>query len=215
MLVTIIMMIVAVVAGFFFIKKFPSIEHRFFGSGDAGDEESSSGVIFLYTSAAIGAFTAAWVFIAGVFGLYFNKEGVFYASASLLAIVTFASMAYSAFHNTSVGQMIGKMVFMAFSCVVGALMGAAGSVILFGILIIVMFFYIIGAALSGSGSSSSSSSSSSDCSSSSSSNDDEFEISVDGEMFNRKARDVGFGKIRDDHGATWRRNIDGSFEHVE
>lgn len=213
MLSTIITMIIAVVAGFYFIKKFPSIEHRFFGNGDTDDEEAS-GVIFLYACTAIGALATAWGFIAGIFDLSFRMEGIIYAGVSLLAIVTFASMAYSAFHNTSVGQMIGKMVFMAFSCVVGALMGAAGSVILFGILIIVLFFYIFGAALSGSGSSSSSSSSS-DCSSSSSSNDEEFEISVDGEMFNRKARDVGFGKIRDDHGDTWRRNIDGSFEHVD
>ena len=214
MLSTIITMIIAVVAGFYFIKKFPSIEHRFFGNGDTDDEEAS-GVIFLYACTAIGALATAWGFIAGIFDLSFRMEGIIYAGVSLVAIVMFGSMVYSTFHNMGVGQMIGKMAFMAFSCVVGALMGAAGSVILFGILIIVLFFYIFGAALSGSGSSSSSSSSSSDASSSSSSNDDEFEISVDGEMFNRKARDVGFGKIRDDHGDTWRRNIDGSFEHVE
>lgn len=105
---------------------------------------------------------------------------------------------------------------MAFSCIIGALMGAAGSVILFAILIIVLFFYILGAALSGSGSSSSSSSSScSDESESDNNNKEELEIHVKGELFNRKARETAFGKIIDDHGDTWRPKFDGSLERDE
>lgn len=58
--ISIIIMIAAIVAGYFFIKKFSSIERYLFGSNDADSEESSSGVIFLFASTAIGALATAW-----------------------------------------------------------------------------------------------------------------------------------------------------------
>ncbi len=207
--VSIIIVIVALVAGYFFIKNFSSIERFFFGSGDVESDEASSGILFIFAATAIGAIATGWGIISGIFDLSFSRQGILYTSVSLEALVIFSAMAYVAFHSTGVGQMIGKMVFMTVACIIGALVGAAGSAIVFAILVIVLFVYILGAALSGS-SSSSSSSSSSGSSSSGNSGDEEFEINVDGEMFNRKARDIGFGKIRDDHGKTWSRNCDGS-----
>lgn len=203
----IIIMIAALVAGFFFIKKFSSIESYFFGSGDAEADESSSGILFLFAATAIGALATGWGIIAGVFDLSFSRQGIVYMGVSLEALVIFSAMAYVAFHSDSVGQMIGKMVFMTVSCIIGALMGAAGSVIVFGILVIMLFIYILGAALSDSSSSSSSSSGSP---SSGNSNDEEIEINVPGEMMLRRGREIGPGKILDDHGDVWRRNFDGS-----
>lgn len=210
----IIIMIAALVAGFFFLKKFTSIESYFFGSGDAEADESSSGILFLFAATAIGALATAWGIIAGVFDLSFSRQGIVYMSVSLEALVIFSSMAYVAFHSDSVAQMIGKMVFMTVSCIIGALMGAAGSVIVFAILVIMLFIYIFGAALSGSSSSSSSSSSGSS-SSNCTTDAEEVEISVPGEIFNRKGRDIGLGRIRDDHGEIWNRNIDGSLSRDE
>lgn len=210
----IIIMIAALVAGFFFLKKFISIESYFFGSGDSGADESSSGILFLFAATAIGALATAWGIIAGLFDLSFSRQGIVYMSVSLEALVIFSAMAYVAFHSDSVAQMIGKMVFMTVSCIIGALMGAAGSVIVFAILVIMLFIYILGAALSDSSSSSSSSSSGSSSSSSSSDND-EILIDVPGETFHRRGRDIGFGQIRDDHGDLWRRNFDGSLSRDE
>lgn len=206
----IIIMIIALVGGYFFIKRFSSIERYFFGSDDANADEAGSGVTFLMVATAIGALATAWGIIANIFDLSYSKEGITYTGVSLVVLVIFGSMAHAAFHSNSVGRMIGKMAFMALSCLLGALVGAAGSVIVFGILVIVMFIYIFGAALSGNSSSSSRSSYSS--SNNTDNNSDEVEINVEGEMFNRKAHDIGFGKLRDDHGDTWSRNFDGSLE---
>lgn len=200
-----ILVIVALVAGFFFVKKFSSIETYFFGTDD-----TQNGSLFLLASMAVGAFAAGWGIITGVFNLDFNSSAILFAGVGLTFAVVCGAMAYACFHSSGVLNMLGRMVFLALSCVIGALIGAAGSVIVFGIIVLVVIGYVLKFAASSSGSSSSSSSSSSDSSSSVSNNNDEVEISVDGEMFTRKAKDIGCGTYRDDRGDEWEKHFDGS-----
>lgn len=197
-----ILVIVALVAGFFFVKKFSSIETYFFGTDDA-----QNGSLFLLASMAVGALAAGWGIITGVFNLDFNSSAILFAGVGLTFAVVCSSMAYACFHSSGVLNMLGRMAFLAVSCIIGALIGAAGSVIVFGIIVLVVIGYVLKFAASSSGSSSSSSS---DSSSPVSNNNDEIEISVDGEMFTRKAKDVGCGTYRDDRGDEWEKHFDGS-----
>lgn len=199
-----ILVIVALVAGFFFVKKFSSIETYFFGTDD-----TQNGSLFLLASMAMGALAAGWGIITGVFNLDFNSSAILFAGVGLTFAVVCSAMAYACFHSSGVLNMLGRMVFLAVSCVIGALIGAAGSVIVFGIIVLVVIGYVLKFAASSSGSSSSSSSSTS-APVSNNNNNDEIEISVDGEMFTRKAKDVGFGTYRDDRGDEWEKHFDGS-----
>lgn len=204
MWVTLLIGLVALIAGYFFVKKFSTIECYIFGNGDKDEYGAESGEIFLIISIAFAALASAWLLLVNVFNLDFSKEMIVYAGVGLVAVDIFAAMAHAMFNSTSIGRMLGKMLFMAVSCVIGALMGVAGSVIVFAILALMFALFVLKAMLSGGLNTSSSSSNSN-----SPANDD-VEISVEGELGVRRAKDLGGGTYRDNCGDTWTRKFDGT-----
>lgn len=202
MLVSILLAIAALVGGYFFVMKYDSIEEKFFG------EDASSGQLFVFASGVAGALMAVGIFAHQMFN--FDMPDMFFpfVGGCLLTIVYGVSVFDAFFTSSGYGRAIGKMVVRIFGCGIGALMGAAVSVILIIGVVLWIVLKFFGAAMSSSSSSSSSSSQPQ-------TSQDEMEISVDGEMFSRKAKDEGFGVIRDDRGDRWRKGWGNQLEKID
>lgn len=187
------------IGGFFFIKNFDRIENSFFGDG--GECEASS-YIFVLISAAIGAIAAAWAIIGSIAD-FADPKIVSFAGMCVLLGAIFCALGHIAFHCDSTAQMLGRMLFVAVACIIGAIIGAAGSILVLAALVLMFFLYVLGGALSSSGSSSSGGSSSNN-------NDNEVRFSVDGELGERTGRDIGGGTILDNCGDVWEKDCFGN-----
>lgn len=139
--------ILALIAGYFFIKKFTSIDRYFFSGGDPDYEPS--GDRYLMLSIIIGALGSAVYFGNEIFSWHMNPKSLGFLIAGAVAAVAFMSMIYMIALYKSPGKCFGKCVFMLFSCIIGALMGVAGSAIVFAIVAIWLILAVLGSAISG------------------------------------------------------------------
>lgn len=204
-MVNIIIAILALVAGYYFVKKYDSIENYFFGASDEAD-----GKVFVIWSAAAGAIVSAGEILHQIFKFDLPQWFFFFLGGAFL-IVIFAMAMYDALFNTAtIGRAIGKIALRLVACVIGGAMGVAGSIIVFLAICLWLVLQILSGTVSGMGKSASESSSSD-----SSSDSQEYEINVDGEMTVRRAKDIGGGQFRDDHGDYWRQRVDGSMEKID
>lgn len=201
--------LLALVGGVIFMVKYRSIEKYFFS--DDSDEPCPSGIGFMMTATAISALAMGYGIIVNMFDLHVSNNAVLYVGLALVVVVLFGAMAHAAFASRGFGEMLGRMLFMTVSVAIGALMGAAGSVLVFLALCLVFLFAVLKGALSSSGGGMLSQ----PAPSAPSVPDDEMEISVPGEMFNRRARETGFGDIVDDHGVHWERGYGGELHRKE
>lgn len=160
-------------------------------------------------TAGIAALATAIGAINGMFKIGIDSELIEFVGGSLTCASIFGAMAHAAWLSLSTSQMFKRMLFIFFSCLIGAIMGVAASVILIVVLAVIAALYIFSYILSASTSSDSSTSSSS--SNYSYNNDNEIELDVEGEMFTRKAKDIGFGKYRDNQGDVWEKDYNGTF----
>lgn len=201
---SIIIAIAALIGGYFFVKKYDAIETSIVGA-----EDETDGKVFVIWSAGAGALMTLGIILHNM--IHFNlPDWIFpYCGGAALVIVFGLSMFDAMFNTATTGRAIGKTVVRFVACLIGAAMGAAVSVIAIGIIILWFLLKVFSGALS------STSSSSSSTPSPQYSNEEEYEIDVPGEAFMRKGKDVGFGKIRDDHGDYWHKNMDGSLEKCD
>ncbi len=147
----IILMIVALVGGYFFLKNFERIDRSFFGSDDADYE--SYGLIPVMLCCLFGAVAAGGTFLQGIFSASWDIESL---QRLMLSGVSFAAVfgVYQAFvHQQTTGSIIGKAVFVLLSCVLSAVIGALGAVVLIVVLTIVLILYVAAFALGGGSSS--------------------------------------------------------------
>lgn len=200
----IIIAIIALIGGYFFVKKYDAIETALVGA-----EDETDGKVFVLWSAGAGALMTVGIVLHNMFNFDIPSWIFPYLGCAALITVFGMSMFDAMFNTATTGRAIAKTVIRFVACLIGAAMGAAVSIIMLAILCIWFFLKVAGGALSSSSSSSSSSPSSSN------SNQEEYEIDVPGEAFMRKGHDVGFGKIRDDHGDYWQKGIGGSLEKCD
>lgn len=139
--------ILALIAGYFFIKKFTSIDRYFFSGGDPDYEPS--GDRYLMLSIIIGALGSAAYFGNKLFYWDLNPKAIIYMAASCVATITFMAMIYAIAFYERPAMCFGKCVFMLFTCLIGAAMGVAGSVILFVIVVLWLILAVLGSAISG------------------------------------------------------------------
>lgn len=191
----VIIAIALLVGGFFFVKNFERIENRFFGDG--GECEASS-YIFVLISAAIGAIAAAWGIIGNIADFADPLMVSFCGTCVLLGAICCA-LGHIAFHCYTTAQMLGRMLFVTVACIIGAIIGVAGSILVLAALVLIFILYVLAVVFSGSGSSSSRGRSSNN-------NDNEVRFSVDGEMGDRIGRDIGGGTILDNNGDVWEKD---------
>lgn len=204
--------LLALIGGIIFMIKFRSIEDFFFADED-DDERRPSGYWFLLAATAVAAVTMAYGIIVNMFELNVSNNAILYVGLALVGVVLLGSMAHAAFASKGFLEMLGRMLFMVVSCAIGAVMGVAGSVLVFVALCLVFLFAALKGALSSS--SGGMMSGSSGGSTPQNYSNDEFEISVPGEFNNRRARDAGFGDIIDDHGDHWERGYGGELRRRE
>lgn len=196
-----ILVIAGLIAGYFFLKKFDNIDRTIMG-GNSGNYESY-GVSVVYLSAALGAILGTLYFYHEVI----NKSGStnIYVGWGILLILLLACSAIlqAVIYENNFSRILGKSIFMFFSCAIAFAVGAVGSVVVICILVLMLILYVIGGALSSSGSSHSSSSSNSQ-------EDDHDATITDEHGYERKLKDNGFGSYRDDKGDYWSKNGDGT-----
>ena len=120
----------------------------------------------------------------------------------LFILIVVAAMAHACFISTGGGQLAGRLLFIPVACLIGALMGAAGTLIAFGILMLYILFSVLKAAASSKGGVFDSSSNDS--------NPHEIQISVPGELPPRNAVHQGGGNYIDSEGQRWWKDSGGN-----
>ncbi len=142
---TIILIILGLIAGYLFITKFDKIDRTLFASDDSS-EYHSSGTLVIYICAAIGA-------ILGVVMLmdsdYINELKVLIAFC--LSIMICASIFQAFLCMNTAAAILGKSLFMTFSCILAMVIGIVGSVAVIILIIIYLILAIMGKAAFGDG----------------------------------------------------------------
>lgn len=197
----IILVIAGLVAGYFFLKKFDNIDKTIMG--DNNENYESYGLSVVYLSVAVGAILGTLYFYHEII----NKHGhlnvyLRWGIIIMLSLACIAMLQAIVFEN-KISRILGKSLFMIFSCGIAFAVGAVGSVVVICILVLMLILYVIGGALSSSGSSHSSSSSNSQ-------EEDHDATITDEHGYERKLKDNGFGSYRDDKGDYWSKNGDGT-----
>lgn len=140
--------ILALIGGYFLIKKYNSLDRAFFGYNDPDYE--TSGLGFVIVGIAIGAVLTIIYAVWSMLDYNQNFHSfINYLGGCLLAL----NLAIAWFRTLTgplpISGAIGKTVFLTFTILVGVLMGIAGSFIVLAAVVL----YIILAAVSGASSS--------------------------------------------------------------
>lgn len=201
-MVQIIIAIVAVVALYFFIKKYSKIDATFFDNGSV--DFLPMGRVAVYASVCLGAVLGFVVAIYSMFNtdfpfeLGFRSWGIVCNIVPYLLFVTIATCFYTAFaHEVSWGRRFARSFFMLFACILGFIGGIVGSVLVLVVLFLWFLLKFIFAMVFGKSSSGSSTSSSS--------GDDYDYLATDQYGFERKLKSNGFGGFTDDKGNRWKK----------
>ncbi|MBQ7822784.1 MAG: hypothetical protein IJ338_01180 [Bacteroidaceae bacterium] len=147
----IILMIIALIGGYFFLKNFERIDRSLFGA-DNPDYESY-GLIPVMLCCLFGAIAVGGTFLQSIFDASWDTNAL---QRLMLLGVSFVAIfgVYQAFvHQEKTGSIIGKAVFMLLSCALSTVIGALGAVVLIVVLTIVLILYVAAFALGGGGSS--------------------------------------------------------------
>lgn len=210
-MVQIIIAVVAVVALYFFIKKYSKIDATFFDNGSV--DFLPMGRVAVYASVCLGAVLGFVVAIYSMFNtdfpfeLGFRSWGIVCNIVPYLLFVTIATCFYTAFaHEVSWGRRFARSFFMLFACILGFIGGIVGSVLVLVVLFLWFLLKFIFAMVFGKSSSGSSTTSGS--STSSSSGDDYDYLATDQYGFERKLKSNGFGSFTDDRGDRWKKEGD-------
>lgn len=202
-MVQIIIAVVAVVALYFFIKKYSKIDATFFENGSV--DFVPMGRVAVYASVCLGAVLGFVVAIYSMFNtdfpfeLGFRSWGIVCNIVPYLLFVTIATCFYTAFaYEVSWGRRFARSFFMLFACILGFIGGIVGSVLVLVVLFLWFLLKFIFAMVSGKSSSGSSTSSSSD--------DDDYDyLAIDQYGCERKLKSNGYGGYTDDRGDRWKK----------
>lgn len=143
----IILMIIALIGGYFFLKNFERIDRSLFGA-DNPDYESY-GLIPVMLCCLFGAIAVGGTFLQSIFDTSWDTNAL---QRLMLLWISFVAIfgVYQAFvHQEKTGSIIGKAVFMLLSCALSTVIGALGAVVLIVVLTIVLILYVAAFALGG------------------------------------------------------------------
>ncbi len=144
----IILAIAALVGGYFFIKKYKTIDKALFGKVV---DYKPFGINMVYISAIIGAIFGC-VFLYGEFANKTVDSTTPLLLIYFIYIHIFCLCVYQAILRLdTVGAIIGKSLWMLFSCVLAAVIGAVGSVVIICIIILYLVIAVLGGMIFGSG----------------------------------------------------------------
>lgn len=201
-MVQIIIAILAIVALYFFIKKYASIDAKLFDNGSY----VPMGSVCLYISICLGAIMGFVVAIYSMvcsenpFDLGFSSWGIVCHIIPYLLFLTISVCFYRAFSvEAKLSRCIWRSLFMLVACLLGFIGGVLGSVITLLFVCLWVALKVILAMLGGSSSRSSRSSS----------KEEEYDATITDESgFERKLKETSYDTYVDDKGDRWKK-VDG------
>lgn len=143
---TIILIIIGLIAGYFFITKFEKVDRALFSSIEG---YVPFGIFVVYISAFIGAVLGCVFLYAEMIDKQFDFNGAFFSIVIFGGMMICASIFQAFIYLDSVGSIIGKSIFMIVSCALALAIGAAGSIVIICLAIIYIVLLVIGKATLG------------------------------------------------------------------
>ncbi len=144
----IVLVIAALVGGYYFLKKYRNMDAALFGDVEG---YNASGVYIVYVSAIIGAIFGCIFMYTQMTDKHVDTKmfGIIIYTVMSLILCTSIYQSILAFDN--IGFVIGKSLWMLFSCALAGVIGFAGSVIIICLIILYLVIAFLGRMLFGSG----------------------------------------------------------------
>lgn len=197
---TIVLAILVLIAGYYFLKNFEKIDRHLFDSAE-GYEPFGIGVVYL--SAVVGAFFGCLFIYCEMIDKSIEPVPIVAVVLTLLLMLVCYNVFQAFLYMHSSGGIFGKSLFMLVSCAFAMLVGAVGSVVVIILVIAFLVLSLLGKAAFGDSSSSGEQRSSSDSS--------EPEYTTSDEHGNtRTLKQDGWNRFKDDRGDYWNDNGDGT-----
>lgn len=147
---SILLAIIALIAGYFFIKNFDAVENYFFH--DKNDKGFSTPEILLFISIGMGALTGIYSVLGKWFDFVENPIDGYSTGGAVYLCVICMGIYYSFLKYQTVTSICTRSIFIVLSCTIGFYIGFAGSLIVIGLLLLILALYVF-AAMFGGGSS--------------------------------------------------------------
>ncbi len=144
----IILVIAALVGGYYFLKKYRNMDAALFGDAEG---YNASGVYIVYVSAAIGALFGCLFMYSEMAHEKLDTETWSVVIATIMSLILCTSIYQSILAFDNIGFVIGKSLWMLFSCALAGVIGAVGSVIIICLIILYLVIAFLGRMLFGSG----------------------------------------------------------------
>ncbi len=144
----IVLVIAPLVGGYYFLKKYRNMDAALFGDVEG---YNASGVYIVYASAIIGAIFGCIFMYTQMTDKHVDTKmfGIIIYTVMSLILCTSIYQSILAFDN--IGFVIGKSLWMLFSCALAGVIGFAGSVIIICLIILYLVIAFLGRMLFGSG----------------------------------------------------------------
>ncbi len=144
----IIFAIIALIGGYFFVKKYSKMDVALFGSIEG---YNPSGIYLVYASTVIGAVFGSLFVYKEMFDDSLNNDVMGVVIFTVMSLLLCVSIYHSILVFDSVGAMVAKSLWMIFSCALSAVIGFVGSVVVITVVFLIIFIKIITQMALGSG----------------------------------------------------------------
>ncbi len=144
----IVLIIIALIAGYFFVKKYNKIDSMLFSSVK---DYQPFGITIVYVAAFAGAVFGCLYCYKELIDESINLENYFQLAYMIFTLVISASIYQTFLMLNGTGAIIAKSLWMLVSCVLAAVIGFAGSVVVIAIVMILLILVIFGKMALGSG----------------------------------------------------------------
>lgn len=202
---TIVLVILGLIAGYYFLKNFEKIDRHLFASAE-GYEPFGIGVVYL--SAVVGAFFGCLLIYCEMIDKSIEPVPIVAVVLTLLFMLVCYNVFQAFLYMRSPGGVFGKSLFMLVSCAFAMLVGAVGSVVVIFLVIAFLVLSLLGKVAFGDSSSSGRRRSSSVS--------DEPEYTTEDKFGNtRTLKQDGWNRYKDDKGDYWNDNGDGTVSREE
>mgnify|MGYP005972729023 CR=1 FL=1 len=150
-MILIIVGIVVLIGGYYFIKSFDKIDAHFFGS--TSPDYEPFGLVLVILSALGGAIATGSSLANELFNLDIDTDSVVNTTCFGVIILIAFGFYISCMRMGNWGARIGKFCFLMIACLLGAGTGAIGSVVIICGIILYLLLIVFGTLLGGGGSS--------------------------------------------------------------
>ncbi len=136
----IIFAIIALIGGYFFVKKYSKMDVALFGSIEG---YNPSGIYLVYSSTVIGAIFGCLSVYKKMFDDSLNNDVMGVVIFTVMSLLLCVSIYHSILVFDSVGAMVAKSLWMIFSCALSAVIGFVGSVVVITVVVLFLFIKIM------------------------------------------------------------------------